>query len=65
MGQLSNTTGTLQFNDKDSETGVLLGELLDLQIDNPGLEYPLLAWKPFTKTKENEQIRFDLYNSAL
>ena len=63
MGQSSNTTGILQFNDKAGDSGVLLGELLDLQIDNPGLEYPLLAWKPFTKSNEEKRLRSEFLNS--
>lgn len=62
MAQAHNT-GILQSQDPASETNILLGELLDRQIDNPGLHSPMLAWNPFTKTKEERHRQSELFYS--
>ncbi|MBN2292671.1 MAG: sugar transferase [Pirellulales bacterium] len=48
MAPANSSSSILTLRDETVETSVLLGELLDLQIDNPGLNYPMLAWKPFS-----------------
>ena len=58
-----NNTGILQSKNTVSETSILLGELFDRQIDNPGLHSPMLAWKPFTKTREEKHRLPELFYS--
>lgn len=57
MAQAYNAPTVLEPQDTTSDTGVLLGELFDLQTGDSGLGGPVLDWKPFCRALEKSPCR--------